>query len=48
MPLGYNKLKFIVVGKSEYKMALNFQELIFNLQKYWADQGCIVQQPYDI
>ncbi len=29
-------------------MTLNFQELIFNLQKYWADQGCIVQQPYDI
>ena len=29
-------------------MALNFQELIFNLQKYWADQGCIIQQPYDI
>ena len=29
-------------------MALNFQELIFNLQKYWAEQGCIIQQPYDI
>ena len=29
-------------------MALNFQELVFNLQKYWADQGCIIQQPYDI
>ena len=29
-------------------MALNFQELIFNLQKYWADRGCIIQQPYDI
>ena len=29
-------------------MALNFQELIFNLQKHWADQGCIIQQPYDI
>lgn len=29
-------------------MALHFQELIFNLQKYWADQGCIIQQPYDI
>lgn len=29
-------------------MALNFQELIFNLQKYWANQGCIIQQPYDI
>ena len=27
---------------------MNFQELIFNLQKYWADQGCIIQQPYDI
>ncbi len=29
-------------------MALNFQELVFNLQKYWAEQGCIIQQPYDI
>ncbi|MBQ3312153.1 glycine--tRNA ligase subunit alpha [bacterium] len=29
-------------------MALKFQELIFNLQKYWSDQGCIIQQPYDI
>lgn len=29
-------------------MTLNFQELIFNLQKYWANQGCIIQQPYDI
>ena len=29
-------------------MALNFQELIFNLQKYWAECGCIIQQPYDI
>lgn len=37
-----------MVGKSEHKMALNFQELIFNLQKYWAEQGCIIQQPYDI
>ncbi|MBR1680698.1 glycine--tRNA ligase subunit alpha [bacterium] len=27
---------------------MNFQELIFNLQKYWAEQGCIIQQPYDI
>ncbi len=29
-------------------MALNFQELVFNLQKFWSDQGCIIQQPYDI
>ena len=27
---------------------MNFQELIFALERYWADQGCIVQQPYDV
>ncbi len=27
---------------------MTFQELIFALEKYWADQGCIVQQPYDL
>jgi len=27
---------------------LTFQELIFALEKYWASQGCIIQQPYDI
>jgi len=27
---------------------MNFQELIFSLQEYWADYGCIIQQPYDI
>ena len=25
-----------------------FQELIFNLQKYWSDYGCVIAQPYDI
>jgi glycyl-tRNA synthetase alpha chain len=25
-----------------------FQELIFALQKYWSDQGCIILQPYDM
>ncbi|HEY3277091.1 MAG TPA: glycine--tRNA ligase subunit alpha [Syntrophorhabdaceae bacterium] len=25
-----------------------FQDLIFALQKYWADKGCVVQQPYDM
>ena len=29
-------------------MALNFQELILNLSKYWSDNGCVIQQPYDI
>ena len=27
---------------------MTFQELIFALQNYWADQGCIIQQPYDV
>ena len=25
-----------------------FQDLIFELQKYWAAQGCIILQPYDM
>ncbi|MDA8364377.1 MAG: glycine--tRNA ligase subunit alpha [Gammaproteobacteria bacterium] len=27
---------------------LNFQDLILSLQRYWADQGCIILQPYDM
>jgi glycyl-tRNA synthetase alpha chain len=27
---------------------MHFQDAIMNLQRYWADQGCIVVQPYDI
>jgi glycyl-tRNA synthetase alpha chain len=30
------------------KKALTFQELLFTLQKFWADQGCVLQQPYDV
>ena len=26
---------------------LTFQDIILTLQRYWADQGCIVLQPYD-
>jgi glycyl-tRNA synthetase alpha chain len=25
-----------------------FQDLIFRLQKYWADQGCVILQPLDL
>jgi len=28
--------------------ALTFQELLFTLQRFWADQGCVLQQPYDV
>jgi glycyl-tRNA synthetase alpha chain len=27
---------------------VNFQELIFSLERYWAARGCAVLQPYDI
>jgi glycyl-tRNA synthetase alpha chain len=27
---------------------MTFQDLIFALQQFWAKQGCIIQQPYDI
>jgi len=27
---------------------VNFQNLILSLQNFWANQGCIIQQPYDI
>ena len=27
---------------------MTFQQLIMSLQQYWADQGCVVLQPYDM
>ena len=27
---------------------LTFQELILRLQNFWADNGCVLQQPYDV
>jgi glycyl-tRNA synthetase alpha chain len=27
---------------------LTFQELILRLQTFWADHGCVLQQPYDV
>ncbi len=27
---------------------MTFQDLILSLQNYWAKQGCIIQQPYDV
>lgn len=26
---------------------MNFQDVILNLQKFWAEQGCLLMQPYD-
>ena len=27
---------------------MTFQEIIFNLQKFWSEKGCILEQPYDV
>jgi glycyl-tRNA synthetase alpha chain len=28
--------------------ALTFQETLFALQRFWAERGCVLQQPYDV
>ena len=27
---------------------MNFQEIVMRLEHFWASQGCVVQQPYDL
>jgi len=36
------------VASSNQKSALTFQELLFRLQGFWAERGCVLQQPYDV
>ena len=33
---------------SKAKHALTFQEVLFRLQSFWAERGCILQQPFDV
>ena len=38
-----------MVSKNNKKKILQtFQDTILNLQKYWAKQGCVILQPYDL
>jgi glycyl-tRNA synthetase alpha chain len=30
------------------RQALTFQELLFRLQSFWAERGCVLQQPFDV
>ena len=32
----------------EHPPAMTFQEILFALQRFWAERGCVLQQPYDI
>jgi glycyl-tRNA synthetase alpha chain len=34
--------------KKQVKQGPTFQNLIVQLQRYWGDRGCVIQQPYDI
>jgi glycyl-tRNA synthetase alpha chain len=34
--------------KLEKKSGLTFQELILKLSHFWVNQGCVLQQPYDV
>jgi glycyl-tRNA synthetase alpha chain len=34
--------------KNKIKKGPTFQNLILQLQKYWGDRGCVIQQPYDV
>src|SRR5579871_2803175 len=36
------------VSRVGEQRALTFQELLFRLQRFWAEQGCVLQQPYDV
>jgi glycyl-tRNA synthetase alpha chain len=36
------------VVSSRKPVPLTFQELLFRLQGFWAERGCVLQQPYDV
>jgi len=35
-------------ANAEKTKALTFQDLLLRLEKFWADRGCVLQQPYDV
>lgn len=34
--------------RATYNLMLSFQDLILRLQKFWSDQGCVLQMPFDL
>ena len=47
-PKAVKKVKTAAVSKEKKQPNfLSFQEIIFKLQKFWSDQGCVILQPYD-
>lgn len=47
-PRGAAKIKLKKNIKAGKVAGLLFQDLIFCLQNYWSEQGCVIQQPYDV
>ncbi len=43
-PAGYNPPFF----RTGFDASVNFQELILSFQRFWAGQGCVLIQPYDM
>ncbi len=41
---GFEKNSSMKIGRAPR----TFQELIFTLQRYWSEQGCVILQPYDM
>jgi glycyl-tRNA synthetase alpha chain len=36
------------MGKAKTPESLSFQDLILQLQQFWAERGCVIMQPYDM
>jgi glycyl-tRNA synthetase alpha chain len=43
-----NSVKILKIHNSRPDPMITFQELIFKLQQYWAEQGCVILQPLDM
>jgi glycyl-tRNA synthetase alpha chain len=41
-------LQSIKISLEDSGVIMTFQELILALEKFWADRGCVIQQPYDL
>jgi glycyl-tRNA synthetase alpha chain len=37
-----------IATPASVRQALTFQELLFRLQTFWAERGCVLQQPFDV
>ena len=48
MPRSKARPKPKPAGKKAIPKSAHFQNILFNISKFWSENGCIIQQPYDI